>query len=80
MDPIEGEKSPNQISRNERLNCSSRREEAPSEFRENKFEPPHVGCYEVHGKEGRTALQESNLIEIMRHCRAIFLCARRCFI
>jgi Cu+-exporting ATPase len=27
---------------------SSRREEAPSEFRRTKFEPPHVGCYEVH--------------------------------
>jgi 2-phosphosulfolactate phosphatase len=32
------------------LNRSSRREEAPSEMREMKFEPPDAGCYEVRGE------------------------------
>jgi 23S rRNA pseudouridine1911/1915/1917 synthase len=46
-----GENSPNR-SHIEPPNRSSRREEAPSENRERKFEPPHVGCYQVY-EEGR---------------------------
>ena len=38
----------------EPLNRSSRREEALSGIRKIKFEPPHVGCYEVHGEEENT--------------------------
>ena len=45
-----GENFPNERSRMEPSNRSSRRKEAPSEIRMFKFEPPYVGCYEVQGE------------------------------
>jgi hypothetical protein len=34
------------------LNCSSRRKEALTSFREFQMEPPYVGCYEARGGPG----------------------------
>jgi hypothetical protein len=45
-------------SRIEPLNCSSLREEAPSEIPEAKLEPSHVGCYEICGE---TPLSDASL-------------------
>ena len=52
--PLNGERIPLKNSRIEPLNRSSRRKEALTSGTDihqgTKFEPPYVGCYEVHGK------------------------------
>src|SRR5579859_3548557 len=51
----------------EPLNRSSRREEALTLFCEFQMEPPHVGCYELHGEGNQGRLRVKH--DFGRSCR-----------